>query len=543
MAHAFTKDRAELVRRAWRAAAALAVLLLLSPFGRPQDTAASPSTRTAPDSPRAALQKFLDLGREAQFEEAGRLLELPAGTSSAEAGRLARRLKFVLDRYILFDLSQVSGEPQGRLDDGLTPDTEEIGLIQLRRGADEPVRLVRVTEENGARWLFSAATVARIDHWYGTLRDRWILEHLPKSLLQPGPFDLLCWQWLALPVAVLGAWFLGFFFARILRASLARVVARTRATWDDAVLERIGGPLTLTGLVAALYAVMPLLGLAAPAEDAARQFLRAGLFVVVFWALLRSVDVLVRVIQQSQWTVVHPAAWSLIPLAGRLVKMLVLVLAVVSGLSALGFPVASLLAGIGIGGLAVALAAQKSVENLVGAFSIGVDQAFKEGDLIKIGEHQGHVETIGLRSTRLRTLDRTLVTIPNSQVSEQRVESFAARDRIRLALTVGIEYGATRAQILQIVSGFEGVLRGHPRIWPDTVVVRFTNFGESSLDIEVMCWTRSGDQDEYRDFRQEVLLGFMDVVEKAGSGFAFPTRTVHVFEHETKGAGRTSTTG
>jgi MscS family membrane protein len=312
-------------------------------------------------------------------------------------------------------------------------------------------------------------------------------------------------------------------------------VARTRVTWDDAVLARIGGPLTLLGLVAALYLAMPLLGLAAPAEDFARQVLRSGLFVVFFWALMRSVDVLVHMLQESSWTSAHPAAVSLIPLAGSVLKILVLAMAIVSALSALGFPVASLIAGLGIGGLAVALAAQKTVENLVGAFSIGVDQPFKEGDMVKIGEHQGNVETIGLRSTRLRTLDRTLVTIPNAQVSEQRVETFAARDRIRLAMTIGLEYGATRAQILAVVEGFERVLRGHPRIWTETVVVRFAGFGESSLDLEILCWFDTMDIDEFRDCRQAVLLDFMEVVEKAGCGFAFPTRTVHVVAEKAKG--------
>jgi len=508
---------------------ALAAALLLATAARAGQT--GPAAHVAPDSPRAALAAFLDHGHEGKFAEAARSLQLPPETPAEEGTRLARRLLFVLDHYILFDFSQISGESEGRQDDGLTPDTEEIGHITLRSGVEEPVRLVRV-EAGGARWLFSAATVARTDKWFSTLRDRWILERLPVALLHAGPLDILYWQWLALPLLLLVAWFLGFFLARITRAILARLVAKTEATWDDAVLARIGGPLTLAWLIGVAFALLPLIGLPAAEEAFARSVLGTGLFVVFFWALLRSVDVFIQVVQESDWTSEHEAARSLLPLGGRVIKVVVLVLALVTALSSLGFPVGSLLAGLGIGGLALALAAQKSVENLVGAFSIGMDQPFKEGDFIKVGDHSGYVESIGLRSTRIRTLDRTLVTIPNGHISEQRVECFAPRDRVRLTLTVGLEYGAKREQMLSVLEGFEHVMRSHPRCWPDTVVARFAGLGESSLDIEVLCWCNSSNYDEFRAFRQEVLLGFMEVVEKAGCGFAFPTRTVHMFEHD-----------
>jgi MscS family membrane protein len=524
----------------FRALLAACWLLLAAPVMALAPQAGTPSTsgKVAPDSPRAALEGYLEQARAGDFAAAARWLELPEGAAPDDGPRLALRLKFVLDHHVWIDMSQVSGESAGRLDDDLTPDTEAVGSIRSKAGVDEPVRLVRVEEPAGARWLFSAATVARVDHWFGRLPDRWILEHLPRPLLQPGPFDILWWQWIALPAALLAAWFLGWFLARFTRGLLARLVARTQATWDDAVLARIGGPLTLVWLIAVLHLLLPLVGLPAPVEETSRETLRAGLFFVVFWALMRSVDVAVQVVQESQWTLQHPAARSLLPLGGRVVKILVLALAVVSALSALGFPVASLVAGLGIGGLALALAAQKTVENLVGAFSIGMDQPMKEGDLVRIGEHEGVVEMIGLRSTRLRTAERTLITIPNSQVSEQRVECLAARDRFRLALTVGVEYGATAAQLRAICEGFERVMRGHPRTWPDVVVARLKDFGASSLDIEVLCWFQTTDPLEYKAIREEVMLGFMRVVEEAGSAFAFPTRTVHVVGAQAPGQRR-----
>jgi MscS family membrane protein len=219
-----------------------------------------------------------------------------------------------------------------------------------------------------------------------------------------------------------------------------------------------------------------------------------------------------------------------LPIAARMGKVAVATLAVVVGLSELDYPVASLLAGLGIGGLAFALAAQKTVENLFGAVAISLDQPIREGDFVKVEDFVGTVEAIGLRATRIRTLDRTLISLPNGKVADMRLESFSARDRMRLACEIGLEYRTTEQQMREVLAGLEGVLRSHPKIWPDAVVVRFKQFGASSLDIEIMAWFETADWGEFQLIRQEVLLQFMGVVERAGTSFAFPTRTIHLAE-------------
>jgi MscS family membrane protein len=157
-----------------------------------------------------------------------------------------------------------------------------------------------------------------------------------------------------------------------------------------------------------------------------------------------------------------------------------------------------------------------------------VDQPIRVGDFVKVDDFVGTVEEIGLRSTRFRTLDRTLVSIPNGRVADMKLESFAARDRLRLACIVGLVYGTTAAQMRAVLSGLEAALRAHPKIWPDAMVVRLKELGAYSLDIEVMAWFRTADWAEFQLIRQEVLLQFMEVVEGAGTAFAFPTRTVHL---------------
>jgi MscS family membrane protein len=357
---------------------------------------------------------------------------------------------------------------------------------------------------------------------------RWILETLPEPLLRQGPGSLLWWQWLALPVLLLVAWGISLPLSRITRRALGCLGARTSTPLDDALVRRLGGPIALAWAVAVAYLLLPLLGLLAPAEESVHAGLRTGLFLAFFWCLVRSVDVLDGVITRSAWAREHPAARTLVPLGGRTLKVAVVAMAAVAVVSELGYPVASLVAGLGIGGLALALAAQKTVEHLFGSFSIGVDQPFREGDFVRIEEFVGTVEAIGLRSTRFRTLDRTLITIPNGRLADMRIESFTARDRMRLACTLGLVYGTTATQMRRVLEGLEGVLRRHPRIWPDAVVVRFKEFGPSSLDIEIMAWFMTAEWSEFQFIRQEVLLQFMEVVERAGTSFAFPTRTVHL---------------
>ncbi len=189
---------------------------------------------------------------------------------------------------------------------------------------------------------------------------------------------------------------------------------------------------------------------------------------------------------------------------------------------------ASLLAGLGIGGIALALAAQKTVENLFGSIAIGVDQPFRVGDFVKVEDVLGTVEAIGMRSTRIRTLDRTVVTIPNGKLSDSKAETFAARDRLRLLVNLGLSYATTEAQLRRVLDEVEAALRARPRIWPDGVSVRFTEFKESSLNVEVMAWFQYTDWGDFTRERQELFLRFMRIVEEAGTSLAFPTRSVQL---------------
>ena len=351
---------------------------------------------------------------------------------------------------------------------------------------------------------------------------------VPAPLLRPAPLSLALWQWLALPLLLALALLLAVVATRLTRAALRRLVGRTKIRWDDALLHRSKGPLWL--LFTALFAswLVPVLALPESFEDTAKRVLGASTSVGLFWGLFRAADIVAAALAGTAWATESAASRTLIPIGKRISRVIIAAIAVGTALGLLGVPVASIIAGLGIGGLAVALAAQKTFENLLGAFSIGVGQPFREGDFVKVDDFVGTIERVGLRSTQIRTLDRTVITLPNGQLAEKRIESFAARDRILLNAVLGLVYSTTEPQMRAVLQGLERVLRAHPKIWPDAVIVRFNGFGPSSLDVEVMAWLQTTDFDEFCAIRTEVNMQFLAVVAAAGSAFAFPTQTVHV---------------
>ena len=249
----------------------------------------------------------------------------------------------------------------------------------------------------------------------------------------------------------------------------------------------------------------------------------------VVWGVLRAIDVLMFHAGTASWAQRRPASRALLSLIGRTLKVVVVIIAAVSFLGAIGLPIGSLLAGLGIGGIAIAFGAQKTVENLFGAFALGVDQPLREGDFVRVeADLVGTVEAVGLRSTRVRTPDRTIVTLPNGRLADMKIETFAMRDRCRFATRLGLTYGTTASQLRTVLDGIEQTLRKHPKIWPNDMVVRFIGFGASSLDLEIVCWFQTSDYQDFRAIREENLVAIMEVVERAGTAFAFPTQTIHV---------------
>jgi MscS family membrane protein len=354
----------------------------------------------------------------------------------------------------------------------------------------------------------SAAAIASLPE----LAGRW----LPGELHAIGPLELAAWQWLAVLVALGAAVVAGLLLGRLVVAALARIVRRSRTTLDDQLVERLRGPFGGLLVVLLWRAAVTLLEPPAAAALAFDDAVRLAFFALFFWAVVRLVGFGGEQVRRTTWARGNPGSRALIPLATRVLSALVVVVAVISMLSQLGYPVATLIAGLGIGGIAVALAAQKTVADLFGAFAIGVDQPLREGDLVRTDAVRGVVERIGLRSTRIRTADRTLVAVPNGKLADTVIETFAARDRIRFATTVKLPAGARPAAVRAALGELAAAVTGHPRRAADPPAVHLAGLGGGAAEIEVVAWFATTDWDEFCAIRDELLLRFLDVVERAG---------------------------
>lgn len=486
-------------------------------------------------SPRASVQGYLNAARVEDTARAATWLDQTDPAAAARAGELARRLSEVLDTHLWVDLEQVSPSAAGDTTDGLPADQELLGSVPDADGRPTPIRLRLDGSTTPARWVFTAGTVARIDSLYEALPDYWAREMLPEALLHRGPFDVRWWQWLALLVLIPLAGFIGYLIAIPTQTILRRLVANTSTDMDDKIIAAARGPIAMLLGVALSWFLLDWIALPEPAQVFVVDLQRAIAVVAFFWIALRGITVLQEALPESDWGTHHPAMKSLIPLTARISRLLVFVLGVLTVIAAFGYPVATILAGLGIGGIAVALGAQKSLEHFFGSVSIGVDQPFSVGDWVVVDGLEGEVEAIGLRSTRIRTPERTIVSFPNGALSEMKTENLTKRDRIRFRAVIGVEYGTSAATMQQVRNEIESMLRDHAMVWPDRIVVRFQQFGPSSLDIEIFCWILTPVADEFRRVREELLLSIMRIVEGAGTGFAFPTQTLWLKQAEAVG--------
>jgi MscS family membrane protein len=480
----------------------------------------------AADSPRASMRAFLELCDRARYDEAARYLDLPRGADKRGA-ELAKKLHDVLDQRLLVDPERLSPLALGNKNDALPAGTEELGKIPDAKGHLVPVRIVRHesrTADDEPRWVFSQATVIAIDGLYGSLNGRWVREHLPAPLLAEGPLSLSYWQWIAIPLLAAGCIAIG----RLLRALAELVVQRLakQRPWGPHLLVRLRRPVTMGLGLALFWGLLPYLALTLRAEDLVERVLRALGWLAFFWGLLRAVTVAGDEIAEAKWSSARTNIRSVTGVGVRLGKVVVGALALMVALSELGYPVTTVIAGLGIGGVVLALAAQKTVENLFGSVSILADRPFGVGDTIRVDTVEGTVETIGLRSTRLRTIDRTLVVFPNGKLADMRIESLGARERLRFAVKLGLARDTRPEQIEAILAKLRAVLRGHASLRTDEVSVALIGLGESSFDVELAAPIETLDMALFAKVREELLLACIRVVEAEGARLAVPARQV-----------------
>ena len=205
---------------------------------------------------------------------------------------------------------------------------------------------------------------------------------------------------------------------------------------------------------------------------------------------------------------------------------------VLYGVERLGLSIMPLLAGLGIGGIAIALAVRPTLENLIGSIVLFIDKPVEVGDLCKYssseGSQLGIVEKIGLRSTRLRKRNDTLVTIPNAQFCQLDLENLSSREMTLLKFNLSLRYETSSDQLRRVLTYLRKMMIGHPKVSPERMQVRFVGFGDSSLDIKIFAYIRTQSYPEYQAIREDINLRIIDIVNDSGTGFAFPSQTTYI---------------
>ncbi|MDT8423037.1 MAG: mechanosensitive ion channel family protein [Desulfuromonadales bacterium] len=306
---------------------------------------------------------------------------------------------------------------------------------------------------------------------------------------------------------------------------------KTGSEYDDLLLKCLRRPAGFLVTIGGIRLALDILNL--PSEPV--NLLRFGnaLTQVLFtcaiaWALFNLIDIFDKYLSNWAARTTSTLDDNLTPLIRKSLRVFIVFLAIIMTIQNFGYSVSGLLASLGIGGLAVALAAKDTLSNVFGSLMIIFDRPFRVGDWIQAGDMEGTVEEVGFRSTKIRTFAKTQITVPNNIVANLGINNFSRMPRRRIKLTIGITYATTPQQMRTVVERIRTLLAEHPAIDQEFFLVNFTDFGASSLDIMVYCFTTTTAWGEYLDARQDVCLKIMDILEELGLEIAFPSRSLYV---------------
>lgn len=308
------------------------------------------------------------------------------------------------------------------------------------------------------------------------------------------------------------------------------VTSRSRTDLDDLLVEALSKPTRKFPIVVGLYFALNALHPPQIVLDGGQKLLALAISLLLMWLMLRLVNVGTEVLHRWAQRTDSALDNQLVPLVSKAAKVTVGLLAVLLVLQNLGYSISGLIAGLGVGGLAVALAAQKTLSDVFGSVMLLVDRPFTVGDWIKSpdGQVEGVIEEIGFRSTKIRTFEKTLIYVPNSRLADFIIDNIDRRPIRRVWITVGVTYDTTRSQMQKAVSEIRSMLASHEGVDQDFFIVRFTDFGASSLDIMVYYFANTTAWDDYLAVREDVNLKIVGILEELGMEIAFPTQSVRL---------------
>jgi MscS family membrane protein len=475
--------------------------------------------------PRSSVKRFLEAARNGDYESAAQHLDfrnLPWEMRNTQGTELARQFKIILDRGLWIDLELLSDHPKGYENDGLPSYRDLLGQIETDKKTYN-LLLQRVPRGDGVSiWKISNATVAKIPELYEQASYGPFGDILSSFFPEVQIWGTYLWQWAGVIIIMI------FAFLILLPFTWLAVFLINRKEKKPKIISFVKGPLRFLVWVLIITSLKDLLS---PTVAMQAMLKGATLSIIAFaWVFVRFFDFyiehLIHMFQEKDKTGVIVL---LRPLK-KLVRVVIIITALLVWLDNIGFKITTLMAGLGVGGIAIALAAQAIFADLIGTIILLLSQPVRVGDFCRFGNTIGTVEEIGLRATRIRTLDNTVVSVPNAEFSRQHLENYTWREKTWFHPKISLPYETPREKIAQIASDVAEMLKNHPEVLDDPIQVDFTEIGDYSHNIEVFSYIASGDWGKYKKIAHELNMAIMDIVEKAGVRLALPSRKMYVEE-------------
>ena len=497
----------------------------------PSTTPATAAANAAVDplgrtTPSGTMLGFLQAAQAGDDGIAAQYLQMSPARRQAEGEQMARKLKVVLDNAFTGRFKNFT-QPDGIPQEGVPLGRQKLGTM-ASGDVEADLDLVRVADSSAGKiWLISADTLAKVPELYDQVQARHVESRLPNVLVKHEFAGMPLWQFLALLIALTIAATLGWLVLALLEIPL-HWWARRRGQSDVAYWQSVSGPAwlltgTLIHQVFASYLHLPLL-----ARHYYFQITTIALIISATWIFWRVVQWSLHRVRYRSLARGRAGTASLMLLGERILKAVIFIAGVLAVLSNLGFNMSTALAGLGIGGIAIGFGAQKTIENLFGGVSVLGDEVFRVGDVCRFGDRTGVVEDIGLRSTRIRTDERTLVAIPNGTVATINLENLSRRDKILFKTNLGLRPETKADHLRFVLAEVRRLLYSHPKVETKTVRVRLTDIAGSSLSVEVFSYILTRDFNEFAAIREDLLLRMLDVMEDSGGGLALPSQTLYL---------------
>jgi MscS family membrane protein len=473
------------------------------------------------------MSAFIAAAEQFDWTLATRYLDLrylPGEAARMEPEVLAQQFYFILQRRELrLDAEQISDQPEGNLLEDLPDFRDELAQVQTRDGV-VPLYLQRVPARDGRTvWKVSNATMQRVPDLYKEFSYPAWVEKIRLSLPQDVAFlgvELFKW------VIILGYLLVVTPLVMGLAYLLARIISSPRSPVWKEVRSLLLGPATGLVVIWFLTELIHELGVGATAARIMRSQTMATFFSV--WFIWASVDIW-RARRRHKYELQGRSDAAVLgrPIANA-VKLVTVLIGLLVWLANAGVDISALLAGLGIGGIAVALALQKPIEDLFGAISIYAQQPVSTGDFCRYGDSSGTVEEIGLRTTRIRTLSNTLVNVPNAQLSSGVIENLTARTKIMYQPDLPLRYDTSREKLMAVLEAIEDMLVDNPRVENDTVRVRLREFSPDAIIVRLRIYALTRNMDTYLEIVQEVNLDIMKIMDEHQVRFSQGAQTLFV---------------